>query len=112
MSISRRPLLIAALGGAASLAAGASRAAASAADTLTALAALERRRGGRLGVSVVDTGGGPGHGHRADERFAMCSTFKLMLAAAMLAQVDAGRWKLDDRLGWTAADAVPHMPVA
>jgi beta-lactamase class A len=76
-----------------------------------ALGALERRHGGRLGVAMQDLAGGPGLTHRADERFALCSTFKLWLAAATLAQVDAGRWKLEDRLSWTAADAVPHMPV-
>lgn len=77
-----------------------------------ALGALERRHGGRLGVAMQDLAGGPGLTHRADERFALCSTFKLWLAAATLAQVDAGRWTLEDRLSWTAADAVPHMPVA
>ncbi|MBQ0959813.1 class A beta-lactamase [Ideonella sp. 4Y11] len=76
-----------------------------------ALAALERRQGGRLGVALQDLAGGPGLAHRADERFALCSTFKLWLAAATLAQVDAGRWRLDERLHWDAADAVPHMPV-
>jgi beta-lactamase class A len=60
---------------------------------------------------MLDTQTGRRLAVRADERFAMCSTFKLMLAAATLAQIDAGRWKADDRLTWTAADAVPHMPV-
>lgn len=75
------------------------------------LLALERRHGGRLGVALQDLAGGPGLAHRAEERFALCSTFKLWLAAATLAQVDAGRWRLDERLHWAATDAVPHMPV-
>jgi beta-lactamase class A len=53
-----------------------------------ALRQLERRNGGRLGVTVVDTATGERVAHRGDERFAMCSTFKLLLAAAVLQRVD------------------------
>lgn len=111
MDVSRRPLVLAGLLGTLALAAGPARSAANE-RAARALAGLERRHGGRLGVAVVDLGGGPGFAHRAGERFAMCSTFKLMLAAATLAQVEAGRWRLDERLAWSAADRVPHMPVA
>jgi len=55
------------------------------------LADLERRRGGRIGVAVLDTGSGRRIAHRADERFAMCSTFKTLAVAAVLRRVDAGR---------------------
>lgn len=61
-------------------------------------ARIERDSGGRLGVAVIDTATGARAGHRADERFAMCSTFKLLLAAAVLARVDAGRETLDRRI--------------
>lgn len=105
MDTHRRRALQQALAGLGSLGLGAAHAAP---DTL---AALERRHGGRLGVAMRDLDSGPGLAHRADERFALCSTFKLWLAAATLAQVDAGRWTLEDRLTWSAADAVPHMPV-
>lgn len=50
------------------------------------LAAIERESGGRLGVFVLDTATGPRLSHRADERFPMTSTFKALLAAAVLAQ--------------------------
>lgn len=63
-----------------------------------ALAALERRHGGRLGVSILDTATGRQWGHRADERFLMCSTFKLLAAAAVLARVDQGVEQLDRRI--------------
>ncbi len=53
-----------------------------------AFAALETKNGGRLGVSVLDTGSGERAAHRADERFAFCSTFKFLLAAAVLHRVD------------------------
>lgn len=62
------------------------------------LALLERRHGGRLGVAVLDTGSGRRVAHRADERFLMCSTFKLLLVSAVLARVDAGKERLDRRI--------------
>jgi beta-lactamase class A len=54
------------------------------------VAAIEAAAGGRLGVAVVDAAGGLSLAHRADERFAMCSTFKALAAAAALKRVDAG----------------------
>lgn len=62
------------------------------------LAALERRHGGRLGVAILDTGSGRRHGHRADERFLMCSTHKLLTVGAVLARVDRGAERLDRRV--------------
>src|ERR1700722_19219767 len=53
-----------------------------------ALAALEARNGGRLGVAALDIGSERGGGYRADERFAMCSTHKFLTAAAILTMVD------------------------
>lgn len=45
------------------------------------LAAIERASGGRLGVALIDPRGRTLLARRANERFAMCSTFKLPLAA-------------------------------
>ena len=59
------------------------------------LAAIEARAGGRLGVMAVDTGEGRSLELRADERFPMCSTFKLLAAAAVLSRVDGGAERLD-----------------
>src|SRR5262245_52396270 len=59
---------------------------------------LERESGGRLGVCVVETGSGARHAHRGDERFPMCSTFKVLATAAVLAQVDAGKEQLSRRV--------------
>ena len=75
------------------------------------LAELDARHGGRLGVALLDTGSGRELLHRGDERFAMCSTFKLLLAAHVLAAVDAGRQRLDRRLTWTDADLISWSPV-
>lgn len=76
-----------------------------------ALAALERRNGGRLGVAVLDTGSNRLWGHREDERFGLCSTFKLPLAAAVLQQIDAGRWAPDRWVSFAGASPVPNSPV-
>lgn len=62
------------------------------------LAMLERRSGGRLGVAILDTGNGRGAGYRDRESFLLCSTFKALLAATVLARVDAGKEHLDRRV--------------
>jgi beta-lactamase class A len=74
------------------------------------LAALEASSGGRLGVVALDTGSGRRLDWRADERFAMCSTFKTLLAAAVLARVDRGAERLDRRVAVVAGDIVVHSP--
>ena len=50
----------------------------------SALAALEQRFGGRLGVFAMDTGSGATLGYRAGERFLLCSTSKVFVVAAIL----------------------------
>ena len=77
-----------------------------------ALSALEKRAGGRLGVAVLDTATGAQFGHRADERFPMCSTFKLLLVAAVLGRVDRGAEQLARRVAFSRADLLEHAPVA
>ena len=76
-----------------------------------ALATIEREAGGRLGAFVLDTGDGRGVGHRAGERFGMCSTFKLSLAAIVFGEAEKGTLRLDERLSFARADLVPHSPV-
>ncbi|MBI1204427.1 MAG: class A beta-lactamase [Rhodopseudomonas sp.] len=74
------------------------------------LSALERRSGGRLGVSVFEPASGARLSHRADERFAMCSTFKFLAAAAVLAQVDAAKARLDQPVAYGQADLLSYAP--
>ena len=76
-----------------------------------AFAALEARSGGRLGVAILDTRDGRLIGHRASERFGMCSTFKLPLAALALAEIDAGRLQGGEIVRYTRAELVSHAPV-
>ncbi|WP_108473035.1 class A beta-lactamase [Rhodanobacter thiooxydans] len=80
-------------------------------DASARLVALERRHGGRLGVAVLDTGSGRRIGHRVDERFAMCSTFKLLAAAAVLARVDRGVERLERRVVFDKDALVTYSPV-
>jgi len=75
------------------------------------LAALERLSGGRLGVMALDTGSGRTLTHRAGERFLLCSTFKLLLAAQVLKGVDEGRETLDRVLTYGRADLLDYAPV-
>lgn len=80
--------------------------------TLTeALAALEKGAGGKLGFAVLDCKDATLAGHRRDERFTMCSTFKLSLAAAVLARIDAGQIARTETLPIAASDAIGHAPV-
>jgi beta-lactamase class A len=83
-----------------------------AADEASArLIMLENRHGGRLGVAVLDLAGGTRLAHRAGERFAMCSTFKFLAAAAVLARVDRGEDRLERRIKFSNADLVEYSPV-
>ncbi|HEX8791643.1 MAG TPA: class A beta-lactamase [Polyangiaceae bacterium] len=75
------------------------------------LAAIESRVGGRVGVFALDTGTGRTLAHRENERFAMCSTFKWALAAAVLGMVDRSEAKLDERISYGQADLLETAPV-
>lgn len=75
------------------------------------LAAIERKHGGRLGVFVLDTGSGRTLAHRAEERFLMCSSFKGLLAACVLARIDAGMDRLDAMIHYGRSDLLPSSPV-
>ena len=65
--------------------------------------------GGRLGVAAIDSAGRTLFD--ADSRYAMCSTFKMPLAAAMLSGVERGRWTLAEELTFGEADLLDHSPV-
>lgn len=75
------------------------------------LSEIEARVGGRVGLFAIDTASGRQLVHRPDERFAMCSTFKWVLAAAVLARVDRAKLSLEERVPYGAADLIDHAPV-
>lgn len=76
-----------------------------------AIAELEAKAGGRLGAFVLDTASGKMTGHRHDELFGMCSTFKLALAAAVLQLADKGLLDTELPLRYGEADMIPNSPV-
>jgi beta-lactamase class A len=79
-------------------------------DIAKALAALEARSGNKIGVAVLDGKDGTIAGDRLDERFTMCSTFKLSVAAQILTKIDAGEIARDAVLPITKDDPVGHAP--
>ncbi|WEZ84031.1 class A beta-lactamase [Rhizobium sp. 32-5/1] len=74
------------------------------------LAALEKKTGGRLGVSVLDTGTNIGFDYRETEKFPMLSTFKTLVAACVLARVDQNEDALARRIHFSKADLVTYSP--
>lgn len=76
------------------------------------LVELEKEHGGRLGVMVLNTGTNAHFGHRIDERFAMCSTFKFLAAAAVLSRVDQGKEQLDRKISYGEKDLLSYAPEA
>lgn len=76
---------------------------------LPALRTLEREHDARLGVYALNTGTGKAIGHRADERFPFCSTFKTLAVAAILDRNPLGH--LDERVTYTREDINSLSPV-
>jgi beta-lactamase class A len=76
------------------------------------LAKIGTESGGRLGVAVLDIQSGAAAGHRADERFPICSTFKMLAAAAVLTKVDAGKEQLSRRIRVEQNDILAYAPMA
>jgi beta-lactamase class A len=76
------------------------------------LAWIEEREGGRLGAAVINTENGWTFEHRADERFPMCSTFKLLAAAAALKRVGDGTERLDRFVAYGPRDLLEYAPIA
>ena len=74
------------------------------------LAALEKASGGRLGVAWID-GNSQHYGYRADERFPMTSTFKILAAAAILQKSVSEPDLLEKKVLVTNADKVPWTPI-
>lgn len=81
------------------------------ADFRQSIATLEEKNGGRLGVSALNIANGERLAYRADERFAMASTFKLLLVASVLHRVDVGAETLDRSVTYSAADIESYAPI-
>ncbi|KEC76057.1 UNVERIFIED_ORG: beta-lactamase class A [Rhizobium esperanzae] len=76
------------------------------------LAEVEKRTGGRLGVSVLDTQTSITFGYRGSEAFPMCSTFKALAAGFALARVDKGDESLDRRVTYGKEKLVDYSPIS
>ena len=87
------------------------RPARAASDLDALLAGIETRFSGCLGAFVIDMATERRWGRRADERFPMCSTFKLIAAAGVLSRVDAGEETLARRVVLKPEDIVTYSPV-
>lgn len=73
----------------------------------------ERAQPGALGVGLVNLESGQTFTFNGERRFPMQSVFKLPLGAAVLAEVDAGRLRLDEPLVLTAEQlSALYSPIA
>ncbi|MBN9455006.1 MAG: class A beta-lactamase [Bosea sp.] len=74
--------------------------------------AIETRSKGRLGIALMDLRDRKLWSHRGSETFPMQSVFKLPLAVAVLQQVEAGKFKLDQPITVTRKDfSLFHSPL-
>src|SRR5207253_1252604 len=75
------------------------------------LAALESAAGGRLGVAALNTANGAQLSHRANEHFALCSTFKVLAASAILQRSAMEGGMLQRRIAYAKAELVAYSPI-
>ncbi|CAN7556237.1 class A beta-lactamase [Trinickia sp. LjRoot230] len=75
------------------------------------LGEIEARVGGRLGVVIFDPATGFIASRRASERFPLCSTFKLLAAAAVLERTDRHVENLERRIVFSKAELETYSPV-
>lgn len=111
----RRALLLAALAAPALVHAakrkGANVSPAPADELMRELARIEHEHAVRIGVAALDLRDGRRLGHREGERFPMCSTFKLLLAAAVLARSVDDAALMARRIDIAKEDIVAYSPV-
>lgn len=81
-------------------------------ENIQRLAALEKSADERLGVFGWNTATGTRIEYRADERFPLCSTFKVMLAGVLLNADARSEGVLDKRLPIKEQELVTYSPIA
>jgi beta-lactamase class A len=72
---------------------------------------IEKDARGRLGVCLLDTQTDRQAGWHENDRFPICSTFKLLAVAAVLRRVDLDQEQLDRRVIVRSEDIVVYSPV-
>ena len=75
------------------------------------IVALEKQSGGTLGVAYFDHHSHTQFAYRGDTLFPLCSTFKLLLVAAILQKIDQGKEHLERQIAVRSTDMVPYSPV-
>ncbi|HEX9174602.1 MAG TPA: class A beta-lactamase [Mycobacterium sp.] len=75
------------------------------------ITALERRHNARVGLFAADLGSGRTAEFRADDMFAMCSTFKTYAGASVLQRCDRGELHLSDQVFVNPVAILPNSPV-
>jgi beta-lactamase class A len=105
--IGRRTLLLAA----ASLPFAHGRGMGSPAEVLKRLAALERDLGGRLGLAAHHMGSGRRVAYHAQQRFAFCSTFKVIAVSALLKRSEREPGLMQRHIDYAKSDLVDYSPV-
>ena len=73
--------------------------------------ALQQQWNATIGVYAVNPANGRTVTFRDGELFAMCSTFKAYLAAAVLRRADRGELSLQDTVAVNQSDILPNSPV-
>ena len=86
-------------------------AASEASELDSALARLEQQHHGRLGLAYIDSGSGESYSYRGEERFAFCSTFKAVLAGAVLQRSVSQPGLLDKQVHYAATDLLAYAPI-
>jgi len=74
-------------------------------------AELEARTGSRIGLAAIDISTNRRVDYRSDERFIMCSTFKVLAVAAVLKRVDEKKEKLDRVIPYGEAQLLEYAPI-
>jgi len=75
------------------------------------LSAIENSLDGRLGLFACDTADGRRLAYRADERFPLCSTFKLLLVSAILKMSMQQAGLMQHVLSYRQSDLVDYSPI-
>jgi beta-lactamase class A len=76
------------------------------------LASLEGASGARLGVYALNTANGAQVRYRADERFPFCSTFKVILASAILDRSTRIAGLLQQPVHYAQSDLARYSPIS
>jgi beta-lactamase class A len=75
------------------------------------LAKLERTLAGRLGIFALNTSNGKQLSYRGNEYFPMCSTFKVLLASAILKRSTQIDGLMQQRIKYQQSDLVTYSPI-